>query len=88
MNRCLFQQVSIRVVVTSVLACTDFITKHLTAFMATVEGTKPHVRAMGTYRADEDGIILAMQSPKDVCKQQFKNPEKVTRLRQLFRIGT
>ena len=53
----------------------DFITRHPTAFMATVEGTRPHVRAMGTYRADEDGIIFSMQSPKDVYKQLVKNPE-------------
>jgi uncharacterized pyridoxamine 5'-phosphate oxidase family protein len=53
----------------------DFITKHPTAFMATVEGNKPHVRAMGTYRADENGIIFAMQTPKDVYKQLVKNPE-------------
>lgn len=53
----------------------DFITKHPTAFMATVEGSKPHVRAMGTYRADENGIVFAMQSPKDVYKQLVKNPE-------------
>jgi len=53
----------------------DFITKNPTAYMATVEGNKPHVRAMGTYRADENGIIFAMQSPKDVYKQLVKNPE-------------
>ncbi len=53
----------------------DFITKHPTAFMATVDGQKPHVRAMGTYRADENGIIFSMQSPKDVYKQLQKNPE-------------
>ncbi len=53
----------------------DFITKHPTAYMATVEGTKPHVRAMGTYRADENGIIFSMQTPKDVYKQLVKNPE-------------
>jgi uncharacterized pyridoxamine 5'-phosphate oxidase family protein len=53
----------------------DFITKHPTAFMATVEGNRPHVRAMGTYRADEKGIIFSMQTPKDVYKQLLKNPE-------------
>ena len=53
----------------------DFITKHPTAYMATVDGTKPHVRAMGTYRADENGIIFSMQTPKDVYKQLVKNPE-------------
>lgn len=43
--------------------------------MATVDGEKPRVRAMGTYRADENGIIFSMQSPKDVYKQLTKNPE-------------
>jgi uncharacterized pyridoxamine 5'-phosphate oxidase family protein len=52
-----------------------FITKNSTAYMATVEGKKPHVRAMGTFRADENGIVFAMQSPKDVYKQLTKNPE-------------
>jgi pyridoxamine 5'-phosphate oxidase len=53
----------------------DFITRNPTAYMATVEGNRPHVRPMGTYRADENGIIFAMQSPKDVYKQLVKNPE-------------
>jgi pyridoxamine 5'-phosphate oxidase len=53
----------------------DFITKNPIAYMATVDGNKPHVRAMGTYRADENGIIFSMQSPKDVYKQLIKNPE-------------
>jgi uncharacterized pyridoxamine 5'-phosphate oxidase family protein len=52
-----------------------FITKNPTVYMATIEGTKPHVRAMGTFRADENGIIFSMQSPKDVYKQLVKNPE-------------
>jgi pyridoxamine 5'-phosphate oxidase len=52
-----------------------FINKNPTAYMATVEGDKPHVRAMGTYKADENGIIFSMQSPKDVYKQLVKNPE-------------
>ncbi len=52
-----------------------FITKNPVGYMATVDGDKPHVRAMGTYRADENGIIFSMQSPKDVYKQLKKNPE-------------
>jgi len=52
-----------------------FITKNPVAFMATIDGDKPRVRAMGTYRADENGIIFSMQSPKDVYKQLVKNPE-------------
>ena len=53
----------------------EFITKNPVAFMATIDDDKPHVRAMGTYRADENGIIFSMQSPKDVYKQLVKNPE-------------
>ncbi len=52
-----------------------FITKNPIAFMATVEGNKPHVRAMGTYKADENGITFSMQASKDVYKQLTKNPE-------------
>lgn len=53
----------------------DFITKNPIAYMATVDGDTPHVRAMGTYRADENGIIFSMQSYKDVYKQLLKNPK-------------
>jgi len=52
-----------------------FIKKCGHAYMATIEGNKPHVRAMGTHRADENGIILAMQTYKEVYKQVVKNPE-------------
>ena len=53
----------------------DFITKNPVCFLATAEGKKPHVRAMGTYLADENGIIFAMQSDKDVYRQIVKNLE-------------
>ena len=53
----------------------EFITKNPIAYMATAEGNKPYVRAMGTYQADENGIIFSMQSDKDVYKQLIKNPE-------------
>ncbi|MFA5308781.1 MAG: pyridoxamine 5'-phosphate oxidase family protein [Dehalococcoidales bacterium] len=54
----------------------EFITKNPVAYMATTEGSKPHVRAMGTYKANEkDGIIFSMQAVKDVYKQIAKNPE-------------
>jgi len=52
----------------------EFITKNPTAFVATAEGNTPHVRALGTYRADENGIIFSMQSYKDVYKQVLANP--------------
>ena len=53
----------------------EFITKNPVAYLATAEGNKPYVRALGTYRADENGIIFSMQSDKDVYKQCMNNPE-------------
>jgi pyridoxamine 5'-phosphate oxidase len=53
----------------------EFITKNPIAYVATAEGNKPHVRAFGTYSADEKGIIFSMQSDKDVYKQIVANPE-------------
>lgn len=53
----------------------EFITKNPTTYMATAEGNKPYVRAMGTYRADENGIIFSMQSNKEVYQQVVGNPE-------------
>ena len=37
----------------------DFITKNPVAYVATAEGNKPYVRPIGTYRADENGIIFS-----------------------------
>lgn len=51
-----------------------FITKNPVAYVATAEDNIPHVRALGTFRADENGIIFAMQADKDVYKQIVKNP--------------
>jgi pyridoxamine 5'-phosphate oxidase len=53
----------------------EFITKNPVAYVATVEGNIPHVRALGTYRADENGIIFSMQSDKNVYKQVMTNPD-------------
>ena len=53
----------------------EFITKNPIAYLATAAGNKPYVRALGTYRADENGIIFSMQSDKDVYKQCMNNPE-------------
>ncbi|NOZ63533.1 MAG: pyridoxamine 5'-phosphate oxidase family protein [Caldiserica bacterium] len=43
--------------------------------LATVEGNKPHVRAMLLYRADEDGIVFHTGTMKDVNRQLLANPE-------------
>ncbi len=53
----------------------DFISKNPIGFLATADGNKPHVRAFGLYKADENGIIYFTQSAKDVYKQMVKNPE-------------
>ena len=45
------------------------------SFMATVDGNKPHVRGMGIYDADENGIIIQTWTIKDIHQQILKNPE-------------
>jgi pyridoxamine 5'-phosphate oxidase len=51
-----------------------FLNANRDCFMATVEGDKPHVRAIGMVSADEDGIILEIGTFKDVYKQMVDNP--------------
>lgn len=53
----------------------DFLNVNRLCFMATVEGNRPRVRAMDTYRADEDGILYYTHKQKDVYKQIAGNPE-------------
>jgi pyridoxamine 5'-phosphate oxidase len=45
-----------------------------TCYLATVEGNKPHVRAMGMFKADENGVIIETGTFKDVYKQMAANP--------------
>ncbi len=51
------------------------INTNLNGFLATVEGNKPHVRGMGVYRVDENGIIIQTWTLKDIHQQVLKNPE-------------
>jgi pyridoxamine 5'-phosphate oxidase len=51
------------------------INTNLIAHMATVEGNKPHVRGMGIYRVDENGIVIQTWKIKDIHQQLMKNPE-------------
>ena len=44
------------------------------AYVATVEGDKPHVRGMGMVKADETGLYFQAWKVKDVHKQIAKNP--------------
>ena len=51
-----------------------FLNANPTCHLATVEGNKPHVRAMGMVKADENGIIIETGTFKDVYKQLSANP--------------
>jgi pyridoxamine 5'-phosphate oxidase len=51
------------------------IKSHPTSFMATVEGNKPHVRGIGIYDVDENGIIIQTWTIKDIHQQVLNNPE-------------
>jgi uncharacterized pyridoxamine 5'-phosphate oxidase family protein len=51
-----------------------FMNANKDAYLATVEGNKPHVRAMGVVRADGNGIIIETGTFKDVYKQMAANP--------------
>jgi uncharacterized pyridoxamine 5'-phosphate oxidase family protein len=51
-----------------------FLNANRDCYLATVEGNKPHVRAMGMYRADENGIIIQTSTVKDLYKQLSANP--------------
>lgn len=42
--------------------------------LATVEGSKPHVRGMYLYRADEEGILFHTGKTKDLHQQLTANP--------------
>jgi pyridoxamine 5'-phosphate oxidase len=45
-----------------------------TCYLATVEGNKPHVRAIGMVKADESGVIIETGTFKDMYKQMVANP--------------
>ena len=50
-----------------------FINSNRSCYLATVEGNKSHVCAMGIHQADEDGIIIQAWVLKDVHKQLCDN---------------
>ncbi|MBA7628785.1 hypothetical protein ES703_36281 [subsurface metagenome] len=51
-----------------------FLNANRDCYLATVEGNKPHVRAIGIVSADEDGIIIQTGTYKDLYKQLSANP--------------
>jgi pyridoxamine 5'-phosphate oxidase len=52
----------------------DFMNANPDCFVATVEGDKPHVRAIRIVKADENGIIIETGTFKDFYKQMSANP--------------
>lgn len=51
-----------------------FLNENQVCFLATAEGTAPHVRGMMLYRADEAGIIFHTGKGKDLAAQLSNNP--------------
>jgi pyridoxamine 5'-phosphate oxidase len=51
-----------------------FVNAHPDSFFASIDGGKPRVRPIGTFRADENGFIFSFQNDKDVYKQLVKDP--------------
>ena len=52
-----------------------FISKNNIGYLSTIEGKGARVRAMDTFRADENGIIFYTDKSKNVCKQMLSTPE-------------
>jgi pyridoxamine 5'-phosphate oxidase len=52
----------------------EFLNANPTCYLATVEGNKPHVRAIGMVKADESGVIIETGTFKDMYKQMVANP--------------
>ena len=51
----------------------EFMNATHACYFSTVEGNKPHVRAIGIVKADEDGIIIQTGTYKDIYKQLSAN---------------
>jgi pyridoxamine 5'-phosphate oxidase len=52
----------------------DFANANRMCYLATAEGSQPHVRCLGMWYADETGFYFQAQNVKAMCKQLRKNP--------------
>jgi len=52
----------------------EFITRNPVFSLATIDGSRPHVRMIMLYQANKDGIIFSTGRDKDVNKQLQANP--------------
>lgn len=55
--------------------CIDFVNQNRVCYLATTEGTKPHVRALAFWYADETGFYFQTGSIKDMYRQLLSNPD-------------
>lgn len=53
----------------------EFINGNPTCFLATSEQDQPHVRAIMTFRADDNGIVFITGTSKDMNRQIQDNPK-------------
>lgn len=53
----------------------EFLNANPICYLATSENNRPHVRALGMIRADEQGLLFQTVAGKDLPKQLLKNPE-------------
>jgi len=53
----------------------SFITTNNIGYLATLDGKAARVRAMDTFRADENGLIFYTDKAKNVSKQMLNSPE-------------
>ena len=54
---------------------TDFANANPVAYVATIDGDQPRVRAFAMWYADETGFYFHTASTKDVCRQLRANPK-------------
>lgn len=55
--------------------CVDFANKNPVAYIATMDGDQPRVRAFLMWFANEEGFYFHTGSPKPICNQLKKNPK-------------
>jgi len=52
----------------------EFVTRNPVFSLATIDGSRPHVRMIMLYQANKDGIVFSTGRDKDVNKQLQANP--------------
>ncbi len=55
--------------------CIKFATDNPVAFLATIDGDQPRVRALALWFAIGDGFYFSILSPKQMCRQLQSNPK-------------